>query len=131
MSIATPEAINARYRHCIQNRQKRIGEVAISWDPCQLDIRKHNKEEMAENMKQLRRQRKAGEIILLADNNQTRTVNGKTWYILVVQPTEDEALEINWFGMFVLDFMVGGHIIAFDRVENRDSVFHYVNGTKA
>lgn len=56
--------------------------------------------------------------------------NGIVWFTLVVQAYVAESTNVfspnDPFGLFVLNFLVNGHVYAFKDKRNRDAVYNYV-----
>jgi hypothetical protein len=72
--------------------------------------------------------RQNGKLVIEEENNQTVKIQGREWYILVVQPTNDNDCSIDPMGFGYDDgaFMVSGFIYHFTRKENRDAIYKYV-----
>ena len=81
-----------------------------------------------QQMKMWRKRAKAGELKICAYNNKEVVVDGKTWYILIVQPYKDGKLcgEIDASGLMIFGIMATGFIYAFKTEANRDMTYKYV-----
>ena len=84
-----------------------------------------NNEEMRDQMKSWRRQKKEGTLEIKTGNNREFMINGKMWYILVVQDVDEEINRIDPLG-FGVGFLVPGMVYWFSSEVNRDTVVSYV-----
>ena len=136
--VITRPQMEDQYKHAMRQRKHKVGETAITFKHAANDFGLVNQIEMTEQMKSWRLLRKSGKIKIEEYNNKTQviedintTLNGKKWYILVVQPTdENENIAVDPFGLMILGYMVSGYIYAFDKEVNRDAVYKYVMGIK-
>ena len=130
MIISTAQ-MKKTLKDIVKDRQKTRGETVFCFNQYANDFQWQNNEEMKEQMSNWKRQRKSGLITIQEYNNHTKTIDGKEWHILVVQPTDLTKCDIDRSG-FGLDqpFMVSGFIYYFRRIENRDIVYKYVMGLK-
>lgn len=87
-----------------------------------------NKEELQEQMKEWRKLALDGKIVIMNYNNKKQTTfDGKEWYILVVQPKdEDSNCPFDPIGSMLLGYVVCGYIYCFKTKKNRDDVAKYV-----
>ena len=136
--VITRPQMEDQYKHAMRQRKQKVGETAITFKHAANDFGLVNQIEMTEQMKSWRLLRKSGKIKIEEYNNKTQviedintTLNGKKWYILVVQPTdENENIAVDPFGLMILGYMVSCYIYAFDKEVNRDAVYKYVMGIK-
>jgi hypothetical protein len=116
----------------IAGRQKSRGEIAFAYHRQAKDTMWINKDEMTEQMKIWRKQKKAGDLHLNPKNNRTKVIGGKTWYIFVVQEGPDPehikpiGIDPIGFGFDEGMFLVDGMIYAFKDVRNRDMTYEYI-----
>ena len=94
-----------------------------------------NNKELTEQMICWRKQRKEGVIKIQPCNNRTKTIQGKTWYILVAQQLKDGEIENTGidplgFGFDEGAYIVTGLIYIFKHEANRDATYKYVMGIK-
>jgi hypothetical protein len=131
-TLITPAQMKKTLKDLVKDRQKTRGETVFCFNQYANKFQWQNNEEMKEQMGIWKRQRKSGLITIQEGNNHTKMIDGKEWYILVVQPTDLTKCNIDRSG-FGLDnevFMVSGFIYYFRRIENRDIVYKYVMGLK-
>ena len=84
-------------------------------------------EDMREQMKIWKHQKKQGILQVLEENNKTFEIQGKKFYSLVIQDTNpDRNPFIDPLAMGVGMF-VSGFVYFFKRKHNRDAVFDYLN----
>jgi hypothetical protein len=101
-------------------RHRKLG--MISWG---------TNDELRDQMKRFKEQRKNGVLHINPINNKERMINGEKWFILVVQQgrsTESiESIGIDEIGFgFDNPFIVDGMIYIFRHEANRDAVYKYV-----
>jgi hypothetical protein len=83
----------------------------------------YNEQELQGQMKLWKTMAKEGKIELLECNNKTFELDGKKFYLLVIQPTKD----CHYCPLALsLGMMVSGFSYAFTRESNRDAVYQYV-----
>ena len=68
---------------------------------------------------------RAGDIECHDYNNNETTIEGKTYYSLVIQPKDYETCDP--LGIFMAGTMVSGHIYYFKSKQNRDTIFKFIN----
>jgi len=127
MSFYTKSQIQKQYNTAM--RLKSSSDLAIYFHHQQKEFHAMNKEELGFQMKDWRKQVKKGELTIRLGNNKTRTIDGKDWHFLVIQPKDDSKLEnysIDLFGALLLGFHVTGYIYAFENIKNRDMIYEYV-----
>ena len=122
----------AELKAMLKDRQKTRGETFFFHHRKQDHLMWGNNEELTEQMKLWRKQRKDGIIKIMDYNNHTKTIQGQEWHILVVQHTEEWRDSIDPVGLGFDDavFLVSGLIYCFKRIENRDATYKYVMGLK-
>jgi hypothetical protein len=97
-------------------------DIAISWQ------REHNafqclrQQDITKQWSKWSKHIQKGEIDALAINNVTKTYEGKTYYLMVVQPNINDPL-IDPFGIVLLGFAVSGYIYAFFKEDQRDKFY--------
>ena len=117
--------------HAISDRRKHgRKETCMSYYRQERDMGWMNNEETTEQMKIWRRLRKSGELVMIPENNKTKLIGGKEWYILVVQSPTGDFIDPIGLGFDDCPFVVGGYIYMFKSKINRDATFNYVMGVK-
>lgn len=119
-------------KNVVQNKEK--NDVCFSLIRRVADISVFNNEEMKPQQIAWKKLRKEGKLVIQPCNNIAKIIGGKTFYILVVQPT-DETGEITNAGIDPLGigfdegaYLVSGYIYIFKKEINRDSVYKFVMG---
>ena len=127
-SFYTRTGIAEALKETMADRQKSRGETWFCYHQAKQQKMWGNNEEMTEQMKIWRQQQKNGKLMMEEENNQTVKIQGREWYILVIQPTNDNDCSIDPMGFGYDDgaFMVSGFIYHFTRKENRDAIYKYV-----
>lgn len=70
---------------------------------------------------------KKGLIECIEGNNVSKTADdGREWHLLTIQEAGGNC-DIDGMGMFIFGYMVGGCVYAFQKKQNRDAVFKYIN----
>jgi hypothetical protein len=128
-TIISTEKMTALLKRVTEDRRKSRGETYFFYHQGVKDFAWGNNDELREQMKIWRKQRKDGLIEMLECNNHTKKINGTDWHILVLQPTCEKHMTIDPTG-FGLDeqFIVSGFIYYFKRIENRYATYKYVMG---
>jgi len=88
-----------------------------------------NPSQMKSQMSIWRKDAKAGKLKIMRYNNKTKTIKGKEYYTLVVQPYKNEKMcdcEMDVMGLFGVGEMVSGYMYMFNNVKNRDMTYEYV-----
>jgi hypothetical protein len=113
----------------IDGRRKSDGETVFYWHKGTKQVCWNTNEEMREQAKLWKQDMKKGnELQCLEDNCQTKLVNGKEWYILVVgHKTEDFGIDPLGMGIDDGSFVVSGMIYWFKHKASRDTIFAYLN----
>jgi hypothetical protein len=119
--------------YTIKDRQKHRDETFFYWHKRAKKVMWGNNKELTEQMIVWRKQRKEGTLIIQPCNNCTKIIQGKTWYILVVQQQKDNEIEHTGFDPLGLGFdegayVVTGFIYIFKHEANRDATYKYVMG---
>jgi len=126
--VSTKDKV-AELKEHVKDRQKTRGETFFFRHATQDELMWGNNDELREQMKIWRKQRKQGVIEIHDYNNRTKQIDGKDWHILVVQQTGDDLGPIDTLGFgFDSVYMVSGFIYCFKRIENRDATYKYVMG---
>jgi hypothetical protein len=130
--IITVKQQVAELKHHLKDRQKTRGETFFNHHRNKDGLMWGNNEELTEQMKIWRKQRKDGIIKIMDYNNHTKMIQGQEWHILVVQDVEEWHNSIDPVGLGFDDgaFLVSGLIYCFKRIENRDATYKYVMGLK-
>jgi hypothetical protein len=115
-----------------KDRQKSRNEVFWCYHRKQKELMWGSKDELTEQIKIWKKQRKSGELTLLKKNVKTVKVQGKTYYTFTLTPTiNGEAIDcgIDPIGACGLDessFMVRGYMYFFVAKFNRDTCFNWI-----
>ena len=128
--IVSTENMKAMLKRVTEDRRKSRGETYFCFHQGVQDFSWGNNDELREQMKIWRKQRKDGLIEMLECNNHTKKINGTDWHILVLQQTGDYSgpFDPSGFGHDDGIFLVSGYIYYFKRIENRDATYKYVMG---
>ena len=124
--------MTALLQRVTEDRRKSRGGTYFFYHQGVKDFAWGNNDELREQMKIWRKQRKDGLVEIHDYNNRTKQINGTDWHILVLQPTCKKHMTIDPTG-FELDdgvFLVSGYIYYFKRIENQDATYKYVMGLK-
>jgi hypothetical protein len=109
---------------------KRKGEIGFTFIRHIGDYSFYNREQMNEQMREWRKDVKAGKIVIDERNHRSPTICGKQFHTLVLQSADLDAnpMNIDRIGLAFDDgcFLVSGYIYCFKTLANRDSVFKYV-----
>jgi len=126
--VSTKDKV-AELKEHVKDRQKTRGETFFFRHAIQDELMWGNNDELREQMKIWRKQRKQGVIEIHDYNNRTKQIDGKDWHILVVQQTGDDLGPIDTLGFgFDNVYMVSGFIYCFKNIKNRDATYKYVMG---
>jgi hypothetical protein len=109
----------------VADRQKKRGETFFMYHVILKQPSWGNNEELRDQMKIWRRQKKQGFLNIDTGNNREFMIGGKKWYTLVVQDKDLEKNRIDPLG-FGVGFLVSGMIYWFISEVNRDTVVSYV-----
>jgi hypothetical protein len=117
----------------IKDRQKSREETFFFYHRKAREVMWGNNTELTENMIAWRKQRKEGTLMIQPCNNRTKIIQGKTWYILVVQQLTDGIMDdigIDPLGIGFDEgaYLVTGLIYVFKHEANRDATYKYVMG---
>lgn len=128
--IITRKQQVAELKAVVKDRQKTRGETFFYLHRLTDTIMWGNNDELTEQMKLWRKQRKEGVCKIMEYNNHMKKIQGKEWYILVVQHTEEWRDSIDPVGLGFDDgaFVVSGLIYCFKNIKNRDATYKYVMG---
>ena len=129
-SIISTKNMTAMLKMVTEDRRKTRGETYFFYHQGKKDFGWGNNNELREQMKIWRKQRKDGLIEIHDYNNHTKQIQGKDWHILVLQQTGDYLgpFDPSGFGLDDGVFLVSGYIYYFKRIENRDATYKYVMG---
>ncbi len=125
--IAEHNKHKALLEEVVQARCKCRGETYFFFHTGLQDACWGNNDELREQMKIWRKERKEGVLELKEANNRTIKINGQEWYILVVQRIGYNGIDILGFG-FDKILIVSGNTICFKHLQNRDATYKYVMG---
>ena len=89
----------------------------------------YSKQQITEQSKQFRDERKSGLITMMESNNGTIKLENKTFYYFVVQHTDPECDMIDPLAM-ANGLMVSGFVYYFTNQHNRDALYKYIMGLK-
>ena len=132
MACLNIKAMKKAVQETVADRQKARNEIAFAYHRQAQDTMWINKQEMTDQMKVWRKQKKEGVLHLNPFNNQTKVIGGKTWYVFVVQlgPDPEHIKSIGpdplGFGFDDGMFIVDGMIYAFKDEKNRDMTYEYI-----
>lgn len=135
MQFVSTKDMKALLARTVKDRQKPRNETFFFWHRQVKQVMWGNNKELTEEMICWRKQRKEGTLIIQPCNNRTKVIQGKTWFILVIQQLKDS--EIEDIGLDVLGlgfddgaYVVTGLIYIFKHEANRDATYKYVMGIK-
>ena len=114
-----------KLQEIVDDRDKKRGETFFFHHVALNEGSWGNNEEMREQMKIWRRQKKEGILEINTGNNREFMINGKMWFTLVVQDVDVDKNRIDRLG-FGVGFVVQGMIYWFSSETNRNSVVNYV-----
>mgnify|MGYP003674386974 CR=1 FL=1 len=110
---------------------KKRGEICMFYHREAEDICFNNKEFVEVDMKNWRKSRKQGKVRMLEGNNRDCKINGRQYYVLVLQSANGLfGIDPTGMGWDDTNFGVDGYIYYFQKKVNRDMVFNYVMGIK-
>ena len=129
-TIVSTKHMTAMLKRVTEDRRKTRGETYFFYHQGVKDFGWGNNDELKQQMKIWRKQRKDGLIEMLECNNHTKQIQGKDWHILVLQQTGEDmgSIDPTGFGFDDGAFVVSGFIYCFKRIENRDATYKYVMG---
>ena len=131
MTDLTKCMVQAQVKQCLNNKQKT--DILIFYHHTNQQYCYANIKEWTEEMKDFRKHRKEGTLVLREENNRHKTILGKDVYFLVVQnPDPEKNPPFDPLGMACDDgfYVVSGMIYAFFHMENRDKCYKYIMGIK-
>jgi len=131
MSIVFTKDQRLELQSAVNN--KSLTDVAIAYIYSMNTYGFLNIEELKNNMKCWKRQRKEGVLTIQECNNKTKSVCGKDVYLLTLQQLDDNGnldnTGVDKCGLgFDTPYIITGHTYIFKRKENRDMVYKYVMG---
>jgi len=132
MELVNAKEMRKALKWVLADRQKKgRGELFFCYHRQLKDFVWGNKEEATEQMKIWRRQKKQGILHIAPYNNETKLINGTTWYTLVIQegssPETIKSIGIDRMGLGFDDpYIVDGLIYCFKQKVNRDAIYEYV-----
>ena len=126
--VVCGEDIRRVWKSATSERQK--SEIALTWYAAGKSMMWASKSSMGEQAVLWRDMVRKGEVnIREANNKQKVDSNGRTWNMLVVQPTNpDHAPPCDVVALLEFGFAVSGYVYFFKSVENRDSIYRFVMG---
>ena len=129
-TIVSTKHMTAMLKRVTEDRRKTRGETYFFYHQGVKDFGWGNNDELKAQMKIWRKQRKDGLIEMLECNNHTKQIQGKDWYILVLQTTREKEMTFDPTGFGFDDgvFLVSGFIYLFKHEQNRDATYKYVMG---
>ena len=135
MQFVSTNDMKSLLAETVNDRQKFRDETFFFWHRQLKLVMWGNNKELTEQMICWRKQRKEGVIKIQPCNNRTKTIQGKTWYILVAQQLKDGEIENTGidplgFGFDEGAYIVTGLIYIFKHEANRDATYKYVMGIK-
>ena len=104
-------------------------DICICWNHSHRCFSWLSAADMQQQMKMWRKQAKQDTMKICAYNNRDVDVDGKMWYIMIVQPYKDGDLDdcnLDPAAMSIFGIMVDGYCYAFEHKENRDKTYKYV-----
>jgi hypothetical protein len=135
MALVLAKDMRRELAETVSGRQKHRNETFFCYHRGEQEMMWGNNDELTEQMKAWRKQRKEGILVMKPFNNKTKYIKGKPWYILVVQDEDIyrgvDNIGIDRLGMgFDTPYLVSGLIYVFKHEKNRDATFNYVMGIK-
>ena len=129
MELVTINDMKVLLRATVADRERRRGETFFFRHEEAGQMMWGTNEELIVQMKIWRKQHKKQEIKIRACNNLTKLINGREWFILVVQPYVDRVANPCRVGLgFDTGFLVSGSTYVFKHAQNRDATYKYVMG---
>lgn len=109
----------------IADRQTKRGEICLYFVHDKRQTAWCNKAEIQEECKRFRNLVKKGVLTMREENNTTLEIEGKKYYVFVVQHTDEECNNIDPLAI-ANGFMVSGWVYFFPAKHNRDVLFKYI-----
>ena len=133
MQFVSTNDMKSLLARTVKDRQKPRDETFFFWHKKGKVVCWGNNKELTEQMMAWRKQRKEGTLIIQPCNNRTKIIQGKTWYILVVQQVTDGEIDNTGFDPLGLGFDEGAYVVTgliyiFKHEANRDATYKYVMG---
>jgi hypothetical protein len=125
-SIISIQSVREDWEYALKDKQK---DIAIAWNHSDTGFIWCSVTNMQKQMKAWRKLAKEDKLKICAYNNKDIDVDGKMWYILIVQPYKDGNIaesNIDPMGVSIFNIMVSGYCCAFKTKENRDMTYKYV-----
>jgi len=117
-------------KDAISKRQKHArGEMCFYFHHKKRDTMWCNKKEIQDESKRFRQLVKKGVLTMEEGNNTTVEIDGKTYYIFVVQHKDEESNNIDPLAAGY-GFFVSGWVYFFTQEYNRDVLFKYIMNKK-
>lgn len=128
-AVWTPEGKIAE--DCIDSFKQFIGEKgsakAFTWHQTANEWQWVDDDFLNDQFKTFKKLVKAGKLHTKSVNNTVHELNGRKWYSLVIQPTDDTDGENMCIGSLKLfKYFVSGFVYWFSRETNRDAMFKYL-----
>tara|TARA_R110000868_G_scaffold375794_1_gene640456 strand:- start:1234 stop:1734 length:501 start_codon:yes stop_codon:yes gene_type:complete len=126
------EDVRKTLKKIVNNKEK--SDICFTYIRQVKDISVFNKEEMKPQMLAWKNLRKEKKLVIQEVNNETKIIGGKTFYILVVQPTnedgviQDAGIDPLGIGFDEGAYLVSGYIYIYKTKDNRDNIYKYVMG---
>lgn len=125
VEIVHGDVIHSMWRKHSKDRRK--SEVAISYHAATGQLMWCSKQNMGEQAVMWRDLKRQGKVEILEGNCVAREDKlGRTWNLLVVQPTNLDEAPIDKVALMEFGFAVSGYTYFFKSVENRDEIRRFV-----
>lgn len=127
MEVVHGDGIHKMWKAATKDKQK--SEIALSLHQATNQLMWGSKQMMAEQAKLWRDMKRQGKIEILEGNCVARQdKSGKTWHLLVVQPTNLDHLQYSADKIALMEFgfLVSGFTYFFKSADNRDEIRRFV-----
>jgi hypothetical protein len=125
MTIVHGDGLHKMWKAASKDRQK--SEIALSMHAATNQLMWCSKQQMGEQSVLWRDLKREGKVEILEGNCVAREDKlGRTWNLLVVQPTNLEHAPIDKVALMEFGFAVSGYVYFFKSVENRDEIRRFV-----
>jgi hypothetical protein len=124
--IYTNEDIKKQYKGMLRKFNPNIGDIGFSWIQHAKTFSLYNIQEIIPQVKEWRR---IG-VKSFEYNNKEFVVEGRKWYVLIVQPYKDGVMEecgMCPVSMLLFGTWVNGYTYAFEEESKRDLIFRLMN----
>ena len=127
MTFFTNGDMTKRMTHAL--RQQQDG-VCLTWDKHRHDYCWLNTRDTQTQFKQFKKLLQKGKIEVSPSNNKEFIYKGKSWFSLVILPTDENDQSFCPSMLFVFCYMVSGYGYMFSNKQNRDKMYEWLVGKK-